>query len=287
MKPLASAPVTQQPRFIILPPLGASVPPRFEDVEVDDYRYHDWLAAMQRFRGSLYLYDGALLSTQLTGDGRHILPSDEESWHVLTVTQQGSLCGCLKFHEEGPSRRYEELGIWRSAVAQSPVWREALRKTVEIDRFIAQEQRLRFGEVGGWAIAVDHRNSRESIRIVLGTFGLLKLLGGSIGLATATCKHGSASMLHRLGLSSLTVDGVDLPSYYDPYYRSEMELLRFDSRQPSPKYVSWVAELGAHLASSPVICGGRRVGYPTIPGDRGTVTYWLPTSTVAEAPSST
>lgn len=275
MKALASSLTAQRTGFVILPPLAGPVPDTFADVEVDDYRYEELLAAMQRFRGSTYLFDGAILPTQLTGDGRHILPIDEESWHVLTLRQEGEVCACLRFHEEVPARRYHDLGICCSALARCTIWGETLRKAVEIERFHAQEETLRFGEVGGWAIATDRRNTAESLRIILATFGLLELLGGSIGFATATCKHGSASILRRLGLSALVVNDLILPQYYDPDYRSDMEVLRFDSRRPSPKYANWIAELSSHLANAPVICAERHVDYPSKPGP-GTVKRWWP-----------
>ena len=281
MKTLANSLAAQRTGFVILPPLGDAVPDTFKDVEVDDYRYGELLADMQRFRGATYLFDGAILPTQLSGDGRHILPIDKESWHVLTLKQEGNVCACLRFHEEVPAKRYHDLGIRSSAMAHCDIWGETLRKAVEIERFNAQEEVLRFGEVGGWAISTDRRNTAESLRIILATYGLLMLLGGSIGLATATCKHGSASILRRLGLSSLTVEGVQLPSYYDPDYRSEMEVLRFDSRTPSPKYVNWITELSSHLANAPVICAKRQVGYPSKPG-QGTVKHWWPIPPVSD-----
>src|SRR5262249_42272595 len=156
--------------------------------------------------------------------------------------------------EESPDKRYHELVVCRSAIAQHAALGERVRKAVEIDRFHALEQGLRFGDVGGWAIAMDRRKTTEPLRTILVTFGLLNLLGGSVGLATATYRHGSASILRRLGLSPLIADGVQLPIYHDPEYRCDMEVLRFDSRRPNPKYEGWVAELTAHLATAPVIC---------------------------------
>jgi hypothetical protein len=111
-----------------------------------------------------------------------------------------------------------------------------------------------FGEVGGWAVAESHRGKLEPLRIILATYGLLQLRGGCTGIATATFRHSSATILRRIGLNSLSWDGAELPPYYDPKYRCDMEVLHFDSRFPNQKYRDSVSELTHALAASPVIC---------------------------------
>jgi len=49
------------------------------------------------------------------------------------------------------------------------------------------------------------------------------------------------------------VEGVELPPYYDPQYSCEMEMLRFESCSPNPKYEGWIEEIRAHLLTAPVI----------------------------------
>ena len=276
MKLLPQSVANDQVGFVILPPMECIVPELFRDVEIDDRLYTGILSDTQRFRGSIYLNDGAILREQLNTDGRHIAPSDEESWHVLALNQAGQVCACLKFHEEVPSMTYYDLDVFHSAIAHSAQWGGKLRKAVELERFRAREQRLRFGEVGGWAIAPDRRHTKLSLESILVAYGLLKLLGGGVGLATATVKHGSSSILRRLGLLPMSSQGEDLPSYYDPHYRSEMELLRFDSRQPNPKYVKWVLQLSLQLACVPVVCAKHHVTYGTNAPERGTLKRWLP-----------
>jgi hypothetical protein len=48
-------------------------------------------------------------------------------------------------------------------------------------------------------------------------------------------------------------DTSPIPAYYDPRYGCNMELLRFDSRRPSPKYAPLIAELTEKLATVRVI----------------------------------
>jgi hypothetical protein len=126
--------------------------------------------------------------------------------------------------------------------------------------------RMGFGEVGGWAVAESHRRTLEPVGILLATYGLLELLGGCIGVATATCRHASSSILRKIGLSSLICDGVELTPYFDSAYGCQMEVLRFDSRFPSSKYAGWVTELAGILRDSPVIHRGGMAA--TIEGGR-------------------
>jgi hypothetical protein len=102
--------------------------------------------------------------------------------------------------------------------------------------------------VGGWAVAESRRFGREGLRVVLATYGLLELLGGRVGIASATVRHGSAGMLKRIGLKAMA-----LP-YFSREYGCLMEDLQFDSGHPNPKYVGMVRELSAELLDAPVIC---------------------------------
>jgi hypothetical protein len=51
--------------------------------------------------------------------------------------------------------------------------------------------------------------------------------------------------------------GEQLPSYNDPAYGCEMELLRFDWRHPNPRFLSLVKEVEAELMESPIISSSR------------------------------
>ena len=138
----------------------------------------------------------------------------------------------------------------------------------------ARSQQLGFGEVGGWAVADNRRGTFESLRILMATYGLLELLGSCTGVATATFRHRSAAILRRIGLESLSHDGVELPPYFDPQYGCEMEVLRFDSRSPNPKYRDWVAEFSFSLTTTPVICADPCDFNTTWP-DRAMQPRWL------------
>jgi hypothetical protein len=121
----------------------------------------------------------------------------------------------------------------------------------EIQR--ARTDRIGYAEVGGWAVAPESRCTSEGLLLALAAYSLGRMMGGVLGLTTATVRHSSSTILRRLGGSALSVDGEAVPSYFDPKYQCEMELLRFDSRRPSPRYASLIEMLRVKLASVSVI----------------------------------
>jgi hypothetical protein len=211
---------------------------------------------MQRFRGRVYANDGAVRRDELTADGRHKVAADDCSWHVISLDEKGQVCACLRYLEESGAVDFDDLWVRHAAMARSPM-RSQFRRAVERQMAEARRMNLGFGEVGGWAVAEDHRCTLEALRILLATCGLLELLGGCTGVATATFRHRSATILRRIGMTSLCADGVELPPYFDLRYGCQMEVLRFDSRFPNPKYRDWVAEFSSSLTTTPVICPER------------------------------
>jgi len=209
---------------------------------------------MQRFRGRIYASDHAIQESELTRDGRHRVPADDHSWHVLSVEGNDQVTACLRYTDSARARGFDSLSVRHAALTHIPAWGGHFRNAVETEMERARQEHLRFGEVGGWAVAENHRWTLEPLRIILATYGLLELLGGCAGVATATSRHHSSTILRRLGLRALEWDGVALPPYYDPQYRCDMEVLSFDSRYPNPKYRGWVEELASCLSTAPVVC---------------------------------
>ena len=266
-----------QTRFVVLPPTKQSVPSIFRNVDVDSWRYDELFAGMQRFRGKVYHGDGAIEAHELTADGRHKLSIDEQSWHLLSLDQNDQVSACLRYTEAKRARGFDDLWIRHSALAQCPTLGGRFREAVEQGMEEARRMKLGFGEMGGWAVAEAFRWTAEPLRIILATCGLLNLMGGSAGVATATFRHSSSTILRRIGLSSILADGRELPPYFDPKYRCKIEVLQFDSRYPNPKYGDLVCELSADLLDAPVICrdnngatshvglGGFEVTAPPVP----------------------
>jgi hypothetical protein len=249
-----------QTRFAILPPSRLPASHVFRNVHADKSRYQHLLAKMQKLRGRVYKFDGAIRSNQLTADGRHKLSVDESSWHVLSLDADGEVVACLRYLEESHASNFDNLRVRHAAVARCPLQGARFRRAVEMEIERARRQGLGFGEVGGWAVREDHRWTLESLRIVLATYALLELLGSCLGVATATFRHSSATILQRIGLTTLETDGEEISPYRDPQYGCLMQILRFDSRFANPKYREWILNLMVDLANAPVVCRENRDG---------------------------
>lgn len=240
-------------RLVLLAPPDAFVPRRFENVLRDGQRHGELLAALQRLRGELYLNEGAIRADQLSSDGRHRMASDERAWHVVALDQHGQVAGCSRYLAHPNTVAFHRLAVRHAALAGSRRWGGLFRDAVAEDVERARRRGVSFVEVGGWALAPKLRRSREGLRIALATYGLARALGGCIGITTATRRHCSSEILRRIGGQALRANRVDLPPYHDPQYGCEMEVLRFDSLQPSPQFESWVNDLCAYWLTAPVI----------------------------------
>jgi hypothetical protein len=142
-----------------------------------------------------------------------------------------------------------------------------LQLAIERQLSESRAQGLAFAEIGGWAVAPEHRCTQEALLLVLGTFALSQVLGGAKGITTATVRHHSSTILRRIGGRSLQVDGIDLPKYYDPRYRCEMEILQFDSRLPGEGFGEWLDQLRVQIPAMPVIPRGYDEVAPWIVAD--------------------
>ena len=242
-----------QARFAILPPVRTEIPPVFRNVACDNRRHTDLLARMQRLRGRVYEADGAIRSGDLTSDGRHKLSVDQRSWHVLSLDENGAVIACLRYLDASHVNGLDSLRVNQAPLARCPEEGPRFRCAMELEMKRARAAGIGFGEVGGWAVAEDHRWTAESLRIVLATYGLLELLGGCAGVATATFRHSSAHILQRIGLSALRWHDVEIPPYQDPQYGCLMQILQFDSRSPHPRYRDWILDLMDNLQNAPIV----------------------------------
>jgi hypothetical protein len=109
------------------------------------------------------------------------------------------------------------------------------------------------------------------LRMVLGAYAFSREFGGAVGLATATVRHSSASILRRIGGQPLERGGETVPAYADRQYNCEMELLRFYSWALNPRYDVWIEEMAEEIREVAVISAGAPVEH-TAPG-RKTSTF--------------
>ena len=92
--------------------------------------------------------------------------------------------------------------------------------------------------------------------MALAMYSLSQLLGGSVGISTATRRHCSASILRRIGGRGLEYAGSELPAYDDPQFKCKMEVLRFYSWAPNPRYAVWIEKIKQELRTVHVLTNG-------------------------------
>jgi hypothetical protein len=247
------SPDSTRGRFALLAPAQAIVPGNFRQVDRDQEWHRQMLKRAQRLRGKVYLDEGAIGRSELSPDGRHRVPIDEHAWHVLALDEGRQIYGCSRYMAHPNSTPFSGLNVANCPLAKSRTWGARFRDAVESEIELAQHRGIAYVEVGGWALIPDLRRSVEALRIALATFSLARTLGGCIGIATATQRHASSSILRRIGGRPLTSGGVDLPAYYDPQYGCDMELVRFDSSEPNSRFEAWIVELSDYLRMEPVI----------------------------------
>jgi len=244
-------------RLVLLAPPSRAIPAGLANISVDSCRHADLLAQMQRLRGSVYLKDGALSAQQLSTDGLHQTPEDDHSWHLLMLDDNGDVdkCAWWLLHDDAVS--FDRLRVRHCPLAAQPAWRNTLIGAVESEIAEARKHGMGYSELGGWAVAEQSRGSSEGLVLALAVYSLGRLLGGARGITTATVRHCSSTILRRLGGSALAFNDRPIPSYYDARYKCEMELLRFDSRQPNAKYNHLIDVLKNKLTQTLVIASSR------------------------------
>lgn len=220
--------------------------------------HDDLLEEVQRLRGAVYLEDGAVTREQLTHDGRHETPEDRRAWHLLILGRTG-VSACVWYLQHEDARSVEELRVRNCPLNDATDWRQIFRRAVESELTRAHRDGLHYAELGGWAVSPAHRHTGEGLLLALAAFSLGRAFGGALGLTTATVRHASSTILRRLGGTSLVAGDVAVPTYYDHRYRCDMELLRFDSRTPSAKYLRVIELLQERFVQVPVVSCGERV----------------------------
>lgn len=238
--------------FAILAPADQSLEVGFGHELTNSIAHANLLGSIQSLRGDIYLRDGAICISDLDQLGRFTMKGDENGWHLILLDNLGRTAGCVRYLMHSPRKMYSDLAIAQSAIARHTDWAYKVRRAVTADLDLARKERLRFVEVGGWALRDDFRNTRAAHDLMIASYALGSLWGGSIGCCTATARHSSSSMLRRLGGMSFVFDGDPIPAYYDPVYGCQMELLRFDYRSPAPRFARAIPPLVESLSRSPI-----------------------------------
>jgi hypothetical protein len=245
--------VSMNERVVLLAPSVASVDEIFQNVDVDQHGHDQLVRDVQKLRGGIYLKDGAIQSNQLSSDGLHQTPEDENGWHMLLLDKKQRLNACALYLEHDSSVSFEELRVRQCPLAENEEWRPRLRKAIHSELARARRERLQFVELGGWAVSEESRGTAGPLALALAVYGFSRRCGGALGMTTATFRHCSATILKRLGGSRFEIDGATLPPYFDARYQCMMEMIRFDSRSPNPKYIHLIEQARQRLARVLVI----------------------------------
>jgi hypothetical protein len=161
--------------------------------------------------------------------------------------------GCAWYLEHPSSVEVDDLRVRHTPLARSAEWRGKLWKGVQSELRRARREQVRYAEVGGWAVSEQSRCTSEGLVLALAGYSLGRICGDCLGITTATVRHCSSSILRRIGGAPLAADGAPVPSYYDPRYGCEMEILRFDSRRPNPKFNGLIERLREKMASVSIL----------------------------------
>jgi len=231
----------------------AAAPDGFSRVTIDAGAHQRLLSDVQRFRGRIALEEDAISPWEMTSDGRHIQPADDRGIHLVGTDGAGKVVSCMRYLPHANTTHWTDLRVFYTPLAADVRWRPVLEAAIgaELDR--ARQLNYTYVELGGWVITKELRHSLEAARMVATAYALARFFGGALGLTTATTKHGSSSILRRLGGSSLSGLGQELPPFYDPQYNCEMEILRFDSSQPGRRCAQAIQHCEEALMQMPVI----------------------------------
>lgn len=254
-------------RFQLLAPAHALSDAAFGRSKSNEQLYRQHLASMQTLRGRVYLSDGAIQPCELDEQGRFHMRGDEQNWHFLLLDDQEQTIGCARYLVHPNTVPFENLRVSHSPLVRDRTWGEKLREAVEADLQRAREENLSYVEIGGWALCERWRGTRAALEILVASFALGQLWGGSLGSCMATVRHQSSSILRRIGGCSFHAAGEAIPAYEDPCYGCTMELLRFDSRSPAKRFLPIINQLKTKVANTPAVCATKKHIWERRPSD--------------------
>ena len=197
--------------------------------------------------------EGAISASKLDSSGRHRMPGDEKSWHLLRLRKCGKITGCARILAHPRNVGFPSLRIAASSVARCAVWKQHVAEAVESELRFARQNDFMTIEPGGWVVDEDLRGTCEAVSVAITTFAWAQILGDCIGFLTATVNHGSSKMLRRLGGQNLEAGGKTVPRYFDPAWGCNMELLRFDTNSLNPRYETALSLARDRLLTAPVL----------------------------------
>jgi hypothetical protein len=163
------------------------------------------------------------------------------------------IAGCTRYLVHPNTITFEELILRHASLSRDRHWGEKMRSAIETEIRLARAESVPYVELGGWALEEEFRGTKAALKILLASYAWARLLGGCRCACTATVRHGSSSILRKIGGATVDLHGEELPTYNDPAYGCEMEILRFDWRNPNPRFLGLVTEIEEDLRHAPII----------------------------------
>jgi hypothetical protein len=242
----------------IVAPSVAQVPDWLSNVLANERVYQEVIEEIQRFRGYVYVQDKAIPSSALDEQGRHYSEYDYRAWHIIFRERRQELCGAIRvglvdYGDYGDTEESDPLQVLQflshiPSDTKAPL-ETAVRRFLDNCRTLAPS----ICEPGAWAVAEDVRKSRVAPILAASIWSLGRVMGGGIGVATATTRHGSADILKKMGGFDLFLNGMPLVPFYDSYHQCYIELIGFDSDYLNPRLEPTVAEVQDYISNLPII----------------------------------
>jgi hypothetical protein len=205
------------------------------------------VSEVQRFRGRVYVEDGAIPTSALDEEGRHYQEFDFENYHLCLRDLDRRIRACFRLRLHDPAVEIRDLKL-HEVIERMPSGRAVLCYGALADLFeLSRQEQVRIGEVGGWAVDEELRCHRGSTVLPFAAWSLYQIVGNALVVASATSRHHSSAILKRIGGFALKHGDAQLPCFMDEFHGCEIELLGFDSRRPNAKYEKLVTELKSYL----------------------------------------
>ena len=240
----------------VIAPSELPLPVVFRNPCPDRLFYEATIGEIQRFRGRVYLEEGAIAASALDEQQRHFSDWDYRSWHLFILDPHTEICGCVRMTclraLRGSDLKLYEL-IQRMEPAKASGYTAALQAILDDN----QASSLSTVEIGGWAVSKELRNTSKAMLLASACWSLGQIAGPQVGFASATQRNQSAEIIRRLGGSRLCHHGVELPPFFDTAYGCDMEILTFDSEKPAHEYEPTVVDLKKFLVNALVLCTQR------------------------------
>jgi hypothetical protein len=237
----------------VIAPRGADVPQTFPNVTSEADLHRSMIEMIQRFRGEVYVDDGAIPASDLDVHGRHCSPYDEQSWHFFTFDPEMRVTSCLRLIPYTERIHLSDLRMDEVVNRLSPAEQARYRGAVGAFIDSAFGARLGLAESGAWAIHKDMRRSSKAIVLAASGWSLGQLLGDYLCVSSSTTRHHVVDILRRLGAFPLEFEGQPLPPFFDSHYQCEMQLMGFDSRRPASEFAQTVQDIKEYLQNALIL----------------------------------